>query len=107
MSSSETSTQNQKLDPNKVKDALKARLNTIPGIDDQTKKNLAERQAIGEEAQEIFIRNMDLMDSAEGVSRVWTRWTVSFLLYLAIAVALYQIFFNGSTFSAGNEAPPL
>ncbi|KAG0233299.1 hypothetical protein B0O80DRAFT_494765 [Mortierella sp. GBAus27b] len=81
----------RKQDPNKVKNALKDQLNSIPGIDDRSATATAARQAIVEEAQEIFARNMDLMTNVQGVSKVWTRWIVRFFLYLAIAAALYQI----------------
>ncbi|KAG0362005.1 hypothetical protein BC939DRAFT_474677 [Gamsiella multidivaricata] len=86
--------ENGKLDPNKVKNDLKSRLNSIPGIYDQTDSALAARRAIEDEAKEIFVRNMDLFTSVEGVPRVWTRWIVYSLLYLAIAMAFYQILFS-------------
>lgn len=57
---------------------------------------MAARQAIGDESKEIFVRNMDLMNNVEGVSKVWTRWIVRIFLYLVIAVALYQIVYNRS-----------
>ncbi|KAI1302127.1 heme oxygenase [Mortierella claussenii] len=84
--------QGHKMDPNKLKNMLKARLNSIPGIDDASDKALKERQAIVEEAREIFVRNLEIITSAEGISRVWTRWVVRFVLYLAIATALYKIY---------------
>ncbi|KAF9984116.1 hypothetical protein BGZ65_000972 [Modicella reniformis] len=89
-------TRNKKLDPNKVKNTLKERLNSIPGIDDRTETAMTARQAIVQEAQEIFVRNMDLMTNVQGVSKVWTRWIIRFFLYLVIVVALYQIAFNRS-----------
>ncbi|KAF9359034.1 hypothetical protein BGX34_008576 [Mortierella sp. NVP85] len=94
--SANSTVRNKKQDPNKIKNGLKAQLNSIPGIDDGTETAIAERQAIVEEAQEIFVRNMDLMTNVQGVSKVWTRWIVRFFLYLAIAVALYQIAFSRS-----------
>ncbi|KAF9961345.1 hypothetical protein BGZ72_004053 [Mortierella alpina] len=86
---------NKKLDPNKVKTDLKARLNSIPGINDDTETARAARQAIGEEAREIFARNMDLMTSTQGIARVWIRWITFGIIYffvgLAVFVAFYQI----------------
>ncbi|OAQ27552.1 heme oxygenase-like protein [Linnemannia elongata AG-77] len=76
----------KKLDPNKVKSTLKDRLNSIPEM------NLA----IAEEAREIFVRNMDLMTSVEGVSKVWTRWIFQFVIFVAVGLALFQILFKSS-----------
>ncbi|KAF9967343.1 hypothetical protein BGZ70_009885 [Mortierella alpina] len=85
----------KKLDPNKIKTDLKARLNSIPGINDDSETAQAARRAIGEEAQEIFARNMDLMTSTQGMARVWIRWITFGLIYLfaglAVFVAFYQI----------------
>lgn len=87
---------NKKLDPNKVKTDLKARLNSIPGIDEDSETAKAARHAIGEEAREIFARNMDLMTSTQGMARVWIRWITFGIMYLfvglAVFVAFYQIF---------------
>ncbi|KAF9561569.1 hypothetical protein EC968_005670 [Mortierella alpina] len=86
----------KKLDPNKVKTDLKARLNSIPGINDDSETAQAARHAIGEEAREIFARNMDLMTSTQGMARVWIRWITFGIIYffvgLAVFVAFYQIF---------------
>ncbi|KAG0264143.1 hypothetical protein BG011_007411 [Mortierella polycephala] len=95
-SSAQAQGTNKKRDPNKVKNALKAQLNSIPGIDSGTETTLRARQLIVEESKEIFVRNMDLMTSVEGVSKVWTRWILNLFWYLAITIvigaALYQIF---------------
>ncbi|KAF9111167.1 hypothetical protein BGX27_005308 [Mortierella sp. AM989] len=85
-----SSSTGKKLDPNSVKNMLKNRLNSIPGMDDQTEEALATREAIVEEAKEIFVRNMDLITSAEGVWTVWVRWIFTLLLYVAVAVGVYQ-----------------
>ncbi|KAF9380858.1 heme oxygenase [Podila verticillata] len=84
----------QKEDPNKIKNLLKGRLNSIPGID--TEKETQRRDQIGQEAIEIFTRNIDIMSSARGMSKVWMRWILYALLYSAIAVALFQIVFRRS-----------
>jgi hypothetical protein len=89
------------MDPNRVKSTLKDRLNSIPEMNlsegvPETKLTLEGREAIAEEAREIFVRNMDLMTSVEGVSRVWTRWIFRAVLFVAVALALYQILFSGS-----------
>ncbi|KAG0201184.1 hypothetical protein BGX28_005931 [Mortierella sp. GBA30] len=92
---------NQKLDPNKVKNDLKARLNSIPGIDDETEATVTARRAVGDEAREIFARNMDIMTSAEGMARVWINWIVFGVIYffvgLGVFIAFYQIFTLEST----------
>lgn len=89
----------KKMDLNKVKAALKERLNSIPGMNDvpESKLTIQWREEIVEEAKEIFARNMDLMTSVEGVSKVWTRWFVQFVVYAAVAFALFQILFKSST----------
>ncbi|CAO3569554.1 unnamed protein product [Mortierella alpina] len=90
-----TATAGRKLDPNRVKTDLKARLNSIPGINDDSETAQAARHAIGEEAREIFARNMDLMTSTQGMARVWIRWITFGVIYLfaglAVFVAFYQI----------------
>ncbi|KAF9108425.1 hypothetical protein BGX29_000062 [Mortierella sp. GBA35] len=89
----------KKLDPNRVKTTLKDRLNSIPELATEvplSKMAIAGKEAIIEEAKEIFVRNMDLMTSVEGVSRVWTRWIFQFVLFAAVALALYQIAFNSN-----------
>ncbi|KAF9429788.1 heme oxygenase (decycling) 1 [Podila epigama] len=78
-----------KEDPNKIKALLKGRLNSIPGIDSDAQKE--ERNEIGKEAVEIFVRNIDIMSSARGIAKVWARWVLHALLYLAIAFALFQL----------------
>ncbi|KAG0346929.1 heme oxygenase [Podila humilis] len=83
---------NQKRDPNKVKSLLKGRLNTIPGIDSDKEKE--QRDQIGQEAIEIFTRNITIMSSAAGMSKVWVRWIMYSLVYTAIAVALFQVLFR-------------
>ncbi|KAF9922386.1 heme oxygenase [Linnemannia zychae] len=95
-----TDRKGKKLDPNKVKSTLKERLNSIAEMNlkdniPETKLTRLGREAIADEAREIFIRNMDLMTSVEGVSRVWTRWIFRFILFVAIAFALFQILFRG------------
>ncbi|KAF9354803.1 heme oxygenase [Mortierella sp. AD094] len=80
----------KRLDPNNIKNTLKARLNNIPGINDQTADSIAAREAIAEEAKEIFVRNMDLITSAEGIWSVWVRWIFTLVLYTAIAFGIYQ-----------------
>lgn len=84
----------QKEDANKIKALLKGRLNTIPGID--TEKEKLRRDQIGQEAIEIFTRNIDIMSSARGMSQVWMRWILYALVYSAIAVALFQMVFRRS-----------
>ncbi|KAG0321397.1 hypothetical protein BGZ97_011476 [Linnemannia gamsii] len=96
-----TGEKGMKMDPNRVKSTLKDRLNSIPEMNlsegvPETKLTLEGREAIAEEAREIFVRNMDLMTSVEGVSRVWTRWIFRAVLFVAVALALYQILFSGS-----------
>ncbi|KAF9141484.1 hypothetical protein BGX30_004702 [Mortierella sp. GBA39] len=91
----------KKMDPNKVKSSLKDRLNSIPEMNlaegvPETKLTLEGREAIAEEAREIFVRNMDLMTSVEGVSRVWTRWIFQFVIFVAVGLALFQILFRSS-----------
>ncbi|KAF9434581.1 heme oxygenase [Entomortierella beljakovae] len=82
----------KKLDPNAVKNILKARLNTIPGFNEDSKEAAEAREAIIVEAKEIFVRNMDLMTSAEGVWGVWIRWIFQLILYAAIGIAALQYF---------------
>ncbi|KAG9066002.1 hypothetical protein KI688_001217 [Linnemannia hyalina] len=91
----------KKMDPNKVKSSLKDRLNSIPEMNPaegvtETKLTLEGREAIAEEAREIFVRNMDLMTSVEGVSRVWTRWIFQFVIFVAVGLAIFQILFRSS-----------
>ncbi|KAF9546013.1 heme oxygenase [Mortierella hygrophila] len=91
----------KKMDPNRVKSSLKERLNSIPEMNlaegvPETKLTLEGREAIAEEAREIFVRNMDLMTSVEGVSRVWTRWIFQFVIFVAVGLALFQILFRSS-----------
>ncbi|KAF9897540.1 hypothetical protein BX616_005390 [Lobosporangium transversale] len=88
----------KKKDPIKLRNELKTQLNSIPGLDDTSEKAIKERQAIVDEAREIFARNMDLITEVDGVSKVWTRWIIRFFLYLAIAVALYQFLTKESSF---------
>ncbi|KAF8979841.1 heme oxygenase [Entomortierella lignicola] len=91
----------KKLDTNNVKNMLKSRLNNIPGINDQTEDSLKTREAIAEEAKEIFVRNIDLITSAEGIWSVWIRWIFTTILYLAIALGIYQ--FVALQFSGNNN----
>lgn len=89
------------MDPNRVKSTLKDRLNSIPEMNlgegvPETKLTLEGREAIAEEAREIFVRNMDLMTSVEGVSRVWTRWIFQFVLFIAVGLAFFQIMSRGN-----------
>ncbi|KAG0289936.1 hypothetical protein BGZ96_006566 [Linnemannia gamsii] len=96
-----TGEKGKKMDPNKVKSTLKDRLNSIPEMNlgegvPETKLTLEGREAIAEEAREIFVRNMDLMTNVEGVSRVWTRWIFQFVLFVAVGLALFQIMFRGN-----------
>ncbi|KAF9910452.1 heme oxygenase [Linnemannia zychae] len=96
-----TGDRGKKMDPNKVKSALKERLNSIAELNTpedvpETKLARAGRDAIAEEAKEIFIRNMDLMTSVEGVSKVWTRWIFQFVLFAAVGLALFQILFRST-----------
>ncbi|KAF9123049.1 heme oxygenase [Mortierella sp. 14UC] len=91
----------KKMDPNKIKSTLKERLNSIAELNaaedvPETKLAHAGREAIAEEAREIFVRNMDLMTSVEGVSRVWTRWIFQFVLFAAVGLALFQILFRSN-----------
>ncbi|KAF8946929.1 hypothetical protein BGZ47_010908 [Haplosporangium gracile] len=91
----------RKMDPNKVKFTLKDRLNSISEMNlaegvPETKLTTEGREAIAEEAREIFVRNMDLMTSVEGVSRVWTRWIFQFVVFVAVGLALFQILFRSS-----------
>ncbi|KAF9999399.1 heme oxygenase [Entomortierella chlamydospora] len=92
----------KRLDPNNAKNMLKARLNNIPGINDQTADSIAAREAIAEEAKEIFVRNLDLITSAEGVWSVWVRWIFTFVLYAAVAFGIYQ--YVVLQFNGGNSA---
>ncbi|KAK3817026.1 MAG: hypothetical protein J3R72DRAFT_460753 [Linnemannia gamsii] len=97
----ETGDKGKKMDPNRVKSTLKERLNSINELNmpegvPETKLALAGREAIADEAREIFVRNMDLMTSVEGVSRVWTRWIFQFVVLAAIGFALFQILFRSS-----------
>ncbi|KAF9940419.1 hypothetical protein BGZ67_007758 [Mortierella alpina] len=85
---------NKKLDPNKVKIDLKARLNSIPGINDDSETAQAARHAIGEEAREIFARNMDLMTSTQGIARVWIRWFTFGIIYLFVGLAVFVAFYQ-------------
>ncbi|KAF9586713.1 heme oxygenase (decycling) 1 [Lunasporangiospora selenospora] len=87
-SSSVSRPKGKKLDPNKVKNALREQLNTIPNIDDGSESTLKGRAEVGQEAQEIFARNLDLMTSVRGMSWVWVRWIVKFFLYFVLAVAV-------------------
>jgi heme oxygenase len=71
-------------------------LNTAEDVP-ETKLARAGRDAIAEEAREIFVRNMDLMTSVEGVSRVWTRWIFRSVIFAAIALAFFQILFRSDS----------